>query len=110
MTEQEFETYWKQHREEILMRDRDYTDAKDNFKISNGSDFILFGLPVVAGVVFMNNVKTGNELLTWVLSAAVTIVAYAVCVWIKSVATGTMSPDEVEQNIKKRLKDKMTHQ
>lgn len=63
MTEKEFEEYWKANRESILSKDEEYRRAKDNFKMSNGSDMLLFGLPIVAGIVFMNNVHLGNELL-----------------------------------------------
>ena len=108
MTEQEFEIYWKQHRDEILRHSKDYADAKESFKMHNGADLILFGLPIVAGVVFMNNVNVGNEMLLWLLSAVVTILTYVVCVWIKSVFSGTDSPDEVERRIKERLKTEKT--
>lgn len=108
MTEQEFETYWKQHRNEILSRNSEYIDAKEHFNIHNGADLILFGLPIVAGIVFLNNINISNEILTWILSAFVTILTYALCVWIKSAITGTKSPDEVEQTIKERLKSEMT--
>lgn len=106
MTEKEFEEYWKANRESILSKDEEYRRAKDNFKMSNGSDMLLFGLPIVAGIVFMNNVHLGNELLNWIVSAAVTIVCFATCVWIKSLITGSGSPDEVEAKIKEKEKKK----
>mgnify|MGYP007079211996 CR=1 FL=1 len=56
MTEKEFEEYWKANRESILSKDEEYRRAKDNFKMSNGSDMLLFGLPIVAGIVFMNKI------------------------------------------------------
>lgn len=107
MTEKEFEEYWKANRESILSKDEEYRRAKDNFKMSNGSDMLLFGLPIVAGIVFMNNVHLGNELLNWIASAAVTIVCFAICVWIKSLITGSGSPDEVETRIKEKEKKKL---
>ncbi len=106
MTQKEFEIYWKQHRDEILQHSKDYTDAKENFKMHNGADLIMFGLPIVAGVVFMNNVSIASEMLLWLLSAAVTFLSYVVCVWVKSMISGTESPDEVEQRIRERLKAK----
>lgn len=106
MTEKEFEEYWKANRESILSKDEEYRRAKDNFKMSNGSDMLLFGLPIVAGIVFMNNVHLGNELLNWIASAAVTIVCFAICAWIKSLITGNCSPDEVEARIKEKEKKK----
>ena len=93
MTEQEFELYWKQNRDEIL---------------HSGADLILFGLPIVTGIVFMNNVRIGNEILLWLLSAVVTVLAYVVCVWVKSMISGTGSPDEVERRIKEKLKAEKT--
>lgn len=106
MTEKEFEEYWKANRESILSKDEEYRRAKDNFKMSNGSDMLLFGLPIVAGIVFMNNVHLGNELLNWIASAAVTIVCFAICAWIKSLITGSCLPDEVEARIKEKEKKK----
>ena len=73
MTEQEFEDYWQQHRDEILRRSKDYNDAKENFKMHNGADLILFGLPIVAGVVFMNNVHIASEMLLWLLLSLIHI-------------------------------------
>ena len=72
MTEKEFEKYWKANRESILQKDEEYQHAKENFKMSSGADMLLFGIPIVAGIVFMNNVHLGNELLNWVASAAIT--------------------------------------
>ena len=40
------------------------------------------------------------------LRAAVTIVCFAICVWIKSLITGSGSPDEVEAKIKEKEKKK----
>lgn len=108
MTDKEFETYWKEHRNEILNKNRDYMHAKENFGMHSGADFILFGLPIVVGIVFMNNIQFKTEILTWVASAAVTIIAYAICVWIKTLISGVGSPDEVEQRIKKSKKEEMT--
>ena len=107
MTEEEFEAYWKAPRDEILSHSEEYRRAKDNFKMNSGSDLLLFGIPIVAGIVCMNNIPLGNELLKWLASAIVTIVCFALCVWIKSVATGSGSPDEVEQKIKERTRNEM---
>lgn len=104
MTEKDFEAYWKAHRDEILSQSEEYRRAKDNFKMNSGSDLLLFGIPIVAGIVCMNNIALSNELLKWLASAVVTIVSFALCVWIKSIATGSSSPDEVEQKLKERTR------
>lgn len=111
MTEKEFEKYWKLHRDEILSSSEEYRRAKESFKMSSGSDLLLFGIPIVAGIVFINNFNLGNELLNWAASAAVTIVCFAMCVWIKGIITGSGSPGEVEEKIKQKEKsDKVSPQ
>lgn len=105
MTDNEFETYWQTHRNDILAHDEEYRRAKENFKITSGSDLMLFGIPVATGIVCMNYAGFANELLNWLASAVATIVCFALCVWIKSAITGSESPDEVERKIKERTKD-----
>lgn len=107
MTEKEFEAYWKTHRNEILSKSEEYRRAKENLKMNSGSDLLLFGIPAVAGIVCINNIALANELLKWIVSAVVTILCFALCVWVKSIITGSESPDEVEQKIKQRTMEGM---
>lgn len=44
----------------ILEKNDEYRHAKENFKIHSGADLILFGIPVVAGIVSINNVPLQN--------------------------------------------------
>ena len=107
MTDREFETYWKENRMTILEKNDEYRHAKENFKIHSGADLILFGIPVVAGIVSINNVPLQNELLKWIVSAVITIACFALSVWVKSLITGTVSPDEVEQRLKEAKRREM---
>lgn len=107
MTEKEFETYWAQNRATILNGDASYKKAKESYKISSGADWLLYAIPVIAGIVFMDWCPITHELLKWLLSAVVTIVCFALCVWVKSLTSGEASPEEVEKRIKQRLHDKM---
>ena len=107
MTDREFDTYWKENRMTILDKNDEYRHAKENFKIHSGADLILFGIPVVAGIVSINNVPLQNELLKWIVSAVITIVCFALSVWVKSLITGTVSPDEVEQRLKETKRREM---
>lgn len=91
----------------ILEKNDEYRHAKENFKIHSGADLILFGIPVVAGIVSINNVPLQNELLKWIVSAVITIVCFALSVWVKSLITGMVSPDEVEQRLKETKRRKM---
>lgn len=91
----------------ILDKNDEYRHAKENFKIHSGADLILFGIPIVAGIVSINNVPLQNELLKWVVSAVITIVCFALSVWVKSLITGTVSPDEVEQRLKEAKRSEL---
>lgn len=91
----------------ILEKNDEYRHAKENFKIHSGADLILFGIPVVAGIVSINNVPLQNELLKWIVSAIITIVCFALSVWVKSLITGTVSPDEMEQRLKETKRREM---
>lgn len=91
----------------ILEKNDEYRHAKENFKIHSGADLILFGIPVVAGIVSINNVPLQNELLKWIVSAVITIACFALSVWVKSLITGTVSPDEVEQRLKEAKRREM---
>lgn len=91
----------------ILEKNDEYRHAKENFKIHSGADLILFGIPVVAGIVSVNNVPLQNELLKWIVSAVITIVCFALSVWVKNLITGMVSPDEVEQRLKETKRREM---
>ena len=107
MTDREFDTYWKENRMTILEKNDEYRHAKENFKIHSGANLILFGIPVVAGIVSINNVPLQNELLKWIVSAVITIACFTLSVWVKSLITGTVSPDEVEQRLKEAKRREM---
>ena len=91
----------------ILEKNDEYRHAKENFKMHSGADLILFGIPVVAGIVSINNVPLQNELLKWIVSAVITIACFTLSVWVKSLITGTVSPDEVEQRLKEAKRREM---
>lgn len=107
MSDKEFEEYWRKNRLSILANDEEYRRAKDNFKLNSGADMLLWGIPVVAGILFMNNVHLANELLNWIASAAVTVACFVVCMWIRTVVAGCGSPDEVEKSLKEKTRKRM---
>ena len=64
--------------------------------------FEALGIPLLGGVVFMDMVPIEHELLRWLACAAVVVVVFVLCVWIKSVTAGAKSSAEVEKRIKDR--------
>ncbi len=56
-----------------------------DYKMKSGADWILFGIPVVAGIVSFDYLPIEHELLKWLASAGITILCFAISVWIKEV-------------------------
>ena len=104
MEENSFETYWLQHRQTLLQANEEYRRVSDSYKMKTGADWLLFGIPFFAGILFMNVCALKSELLRWLLSALVTIVCYVICVWVKSLTTGERPMSEIEADIKEEAK------
>ncbi|MCI6839325.1 MAG: hypothetical protein MR900_05505 [Prevotella sp.] len=107
MNDVEFEKYWKENRMSILMQDSEYRKATGSGKLSSGADLILFAIPIAAGIVFMEHCHFDNELLKWGISAIITIAAFVLCVFIKTIITVSAPPEEIESRIKKATKEKL---
>lgn len=104
----EFEKYWEANRERILNSNSEYINARDRYKSMSGADYLLYAIPVVAGIVFMDYCKfIEQELLKWLVGAVVVIVCFVVCVWIKVLYSGNKSPLEIENKIKMQVRDQL---
>ena len=108
MTNEQFEHYWQQHRNELLAQNGEYMDAKRNLGMHTGADWLLFGIPAIAGIMSFNWVNLSSELLRWAVSAVITIVCFVLCVWVKSVLSGDRSLDEIEADVKEKTCRQMT--
>lgn len=104
-TEKEFEQYWKENRDRILQNDEEYKRAKENLKMTSGADWLLFAIPIVGAILFMDWVPIQKEMLKWVASAGIAILLFVVCVWIKSLSTADSNPEEIEEKTKQRAKE-----
>ncbi len=107
MEKQEFETFWKANRERILMSSDEYIKATSSYKLSSGADWLLFAIPIVAAIILMEQCSIERELLKWLAGAGITIVTFIICVWIKSMISGSRSPEDVEREIKERIRNSM---
>lgn len=104
----EFERYWTENREKILNANSEYIKVRDSYKSLSGADYLLYAIPVVAGIVFMDSCKfIEQELLKWFAGALVVIVCFVLCVWVKVLISGNNPPLEVENKIKSQLKEKL---
>ncbi len=103
---EDFETFWKANRERLLAENKEYQQAKNHYKMSSGADWLLFAIPAIVGILSFDHILLESEVLKWLCCAAITIVSFVVCVWIKSMTIGGRSPEEIEREIKeKRMKN-----
>ena len=80
-----FEALWREQGYRLLREDGEYKQLSESYRLRTGGDFLLFGIPLLAGVVFM------------------------LCVWVKSAAGGSKSAAEVERRVKERCYERFRH-
>lgn len=105
MTEKDFEQYWQKNRQNILQHNDCYKKATQGYKMTSGADYLLFGIPVATGIICIDYLPVQGEILKWACSAVITILCFALCVWIKSVLTASESPSDIEERVKKATRD-----
>ena len=102
----EFEEYWKLNRDRLLREDAEYKAALESYGMKSGADWLLFGIPVVAGIVSMQTLPLRHELLRFAVSVIITIVAFVISVYIKSLTNPHRSLSEIEKDVyEKTLKN-----
>lgn len=102
ISRERFEELWREHGYRLLREDAEYRQLTDSFKIKTGGDYLLFAIPLLSGVVFMDKAPIEHELLRWLACAVVVVVVFVVCAWIKSAVSGSKSSAEVEKHVKER--------
>ncbi|MBR4389781.1 MAG: hypothetical protein IKT00_11455 [Prevotella sp.] len=100
MTEQEKQQAWMRERKRLLSENKEYQQTLDGYKMKSGADWLLFAIPVVAGIVSYNYIPIANELLRWLATVGVTIIAFAICVFIKSTTIPGRTLEEIENEVK----------
>jgi len=110
MNNKEFEEYWRTNKERLLSEDAEYKELKNSYRMTSGADWLLYAIPVVAGLAFMNYCNVSRELLKWLLSAVVTVVCFVLCVFVKSLITSAPSLDDIEKRVKQQCRERLVKQ
>lgn len=104
----DFERFWAVNKRRILEADEEYRRARDAYKMKTGTDWLLFGIPVAGAIVVFDYTPFKNELLNFLSVAALTIVLFVICVWIKSLMNNNRPLSEIEEDIKKKYKEELS--
>lgn len=102
--EDKFEMLWLEKRKAILMGNEEYRKATEGYKMSSGADWLLFGMPIVAAIIVLDQSFFANEMLNWLLGAGVAAVMFVIAVAVKSFIIGARPVSEIEEEIKLRCK------
>ena len=100
-----FEEYWLLNRQQILNGNEEYRKVRDSYKVVSGADMLLYAIPIVAAVCMLDWSPMKNELLNWLVSALVAIVAFVVCTWVKTVTSNVRSLADIEEEIKRECRE-----
>ena len=98
----EFEEYWAVNKHRLLQEDEEYHKATEAYKMTTGADWLLFGIPVVVGIVSMQYIPIHHEILRWCASIGITILVFTLCVYVKSLTNPHRAIEDIESDIKKR--------
>ncbi len=97
-----FELKWLENKKRLLNEDDEYKQAVEAYKMKSGADWLLFGIPVVAGIVSMQTIPLRHEILRWAASIGITIVVFVICVIIKSMSNPHRAIEDIEADVKER--------
>ena len=103
MNENEKEKQWLKNKPRLLRESTEYQEALQAFKMNSGADWLLFAIPVAAGIVFINSVPIHPEWLLWLCTVGVAVVVFAICVFVKSLTINGRLPTEIEKDIKQKF-------
>ncbi len=100
--EQQFEKAWQMHKHRLLMEDKEYQDAVNTYQMKSGADWLLFGIPVVAGIVSVEYIPISHEILRWGASILITVAVFVACVYVKSLSNPHRAISDIEEDVKRR--------
>lgn len=98
----EFETYWKAHEASLIQAAPKVLreERENNGKMNTAGDWLLFVIPIMAMIGFMNTDFIEKELSKFLVALAIGVVCYGVSVYIKPYVTGKRNIVDIDADIK----------
>lgn len=102
----EFEEYWKANWRVLLnVAPRALRDERENSgKMNTAGDWLLFIVPFVVGVGFMNLHFVHSEMLNLIVGLVIVAVCFCVTTVIKPYVTGKRSVVDIDSDIKEHFR------
>ena len=98
----EFEKYWSENRDAIIksapcvLRE----ERANNGKMNTAGDWLLFIVPMLAGIGFFNTKLITSEMVNFLVGLAIVVVCYVVVMLIRPYVTGKRSIADIDADIK----------
>lgn len=103
--EKEFEDYWNSHRARLIRRcPASLKDERQNSsKMNTAGDWLLFIVPVVAMILFINHGFIKNEMINLVVTLVIGIIVYVLSDMLKPYVTGKRNVVDIDKDIKRHF-------
>ncbi len=103
--EKEFEDFWAAHRPTLIARAPQTlkSERENSAKMNTAGDWLLFALPIIAMIWFLNSALIANELLNFVAAAAIGIVLQVPTMLLKPYVTGKRSVADIDKDIRQHF-------
>ncbi|MGI6241988.1 MAG: hypothetical protein ACOYJK_00380 [Prevotella sp.] len=101
--EKEFENYWKHHQSALIQRaPQALKEERTNTgKMNTAGDWILFAVPIVAMVAFMNYGFFAKEMVNFLVSLIIGVVCFILSMLLKPYVTGKRNVVDIDEDIKR---------
>lgn len=99
---EDFEEYWKQHEQQLISLAPKVLkeERKNNGKMNTMGDWLLFIIPLFAGIGFMNTKLIGSEMVNLIVGLVIVVVCFGIAMMIRPYVTGKRSIADIDRDIK----------
>ena len=103
--EKEFENYWKHHQSELIQRAPQALkeERKNTGRMNTAGDWILFVVPIIAMVGFMNYGFFAQEMVNFLVALVIGIVFFFLSMLLKPYITGKRNVVDIDTDIKQHF-------
>lgn len=100
--EKEFEDYWKKHRNSLFLAAPKALkdEMKNTEKLNTAGDWLLYVIPILVMVAFVNAKVIERELLNFLVAVVLCILATLLSVWLKPYVTGKRRATAIDADVK----------
>lgn len=100
--DEQFEAYWKTNGQSLIEAAPPVLsdERKNNGKMNTAGDWLLFIIPLVAGIGFMNAKLIESEMVNLIVGLAIVVVCFGIAMMIRPYVTGKRSIADIDADIK----------